>query len=160
MLNKYISILFLLLYITSLWECFKIYWITTQIGIKTWDEEIKEEDFGAVIIDLRDIKADGTNDITKFAIKLQNVFNTIANRKVKFILQDDANLEVATAFVCGIFLWGMQIKVEDTIEFVGMKIKEITYSAEGSDPVRSINVTLNDEFKESLIKALGLLLYG
>jgi hypothetical protein len=88
------------------------------------------------------------------------VFNTIANRKVKFILQDDANLEVATAFVCGIFLWGMQIKVEDTIEFVGMKIKEITYSAEGSDPVRSINVTLNDEFKESLIKALGLLLYG
>lgn len=124
----------------------------------TCNEELTEENYGSVIIDLRDIKADGTNDITKLAIKMQNVFSTVANRKLKIILQDNANMEVATGFICGLFLWGMQITVDDTLKFMNAIHPSNKYEEDSTEPVRIFS--MNDEFKESIIKTLGLLLYG
>ena len=72
--------------------------ITKQIGIKAANEELSEKQYGAIIIDLRDIKEDGSDEPTVINAKLQSIFQVVSLRRNTIILQDSDGKNVAPAF--------------------------------------------------------------
>ena len=111
-------------------------WITQQIGIKSVSEELKEDELGSIIIDLRDL-VDGKNEPSKILATVQKIFSVVSKRNNKVILQCQAGISRSPAFMAAILVYGTGITWEEAIAFVKSK-----------HPATQINQDLLDSLKE------------
>jgi hypothetical protein len=116
----------------------KLNWITDQIGIKSVKQNLKESEYGAIIIDLRNIKDDGTNDQNEVYMTLQKIFKVVTNRDAKVILQCDGGISRSPVFMAAILVMGTQMSWDDAIDFVKKKNPETQINQDLLDTVKKV----------------------
>ena len=123
-------------------------WITNNLGIKKASDELEAENFGSVIVDMRDInekinllmkdieliKADPEqmklyNDHPEEAFTISRdevvywmskVINVLAQRKLKVILQDE-DTSLTIPFAAASLVYAINISYDEALSFIGNK---------------------------------------
>ena len=116
-------------------------WVTKTLGVKSANSKLKKDEFGTIVVDLRDIN-DGTNDATTIALVFNRVFSAAAlgkNTGTKVILQCEAGISRSCAFIAAIFVRANDMEWDDAIDFVKKKV-----------PQCQINLDLIDSIKEAM----------
>jgi len=116
-------------------------WITRTLGVKSSRSKLRKEEFGLIIVDLRDV-VDGPNDpmdIIKTFNKVLTVAAVGRKSNVKVVLQCEAGISRSCAFVAAIFVHANDMEWDDAIDFVKKKVPEC-----------QMNLELIDSIKEAL----------
>lgn len=118
-----------------------VWWITKLIGTKAVDEELKEEEYGSIIVDVRDI-VDGNNDI----VLLRNTIRVLmglctycSQVNKKLIIQCQAGISRSNALAAVLIALQVNIELDDALEFVKKKC-----------PRTNINQDLLDQIKKGI----------
>lgn len=112
-----------------------VYWITRSLGIKAVNEELKENEYGAVIVDVRDIK-DGVNAPEKLSEVLQRVASTASNPRIRTVIQCQAGISRSPILAAALLSLTIKMSWEDAKWFVKHKCKRM-----------QVNQDLHDQLK-------------
>jgi hypothetical protein len=112
-----------------------VYWITKTLGVKGASDELSPEDYGSIIVDLRDI-TDGKNEDSRvIADTVIKVFKILAfNYRV--ILQCQAGISRSPAFAALLFVYGNRMYWDNALDLVKKNC-----------PIMQINQDLLDQMK-------------
>jgi protein-tyrosine phosphatase len=116
-------------------------WITTQLGVKPVDGELKESEYGSVIVDLRNVpdmsfldktEAEKKEALVKYVPMvletIQKIFKIVSQRDIKVILQCQGGISRSPSFVVGILVYGTLMEWDDAQEFVKKKCPEAQFN--------------------------------
>lgn len=116
-----------------------VYWITDRIAVKAASDELSEKEYGAVIIDCRDLN-DGPNPTGKLVAKM-HVADLIYRLEDKLIFQCQAGMSRSVAMAL-LLIWLNYILPGDDIDELYQKIKQ-------KAPTAQINMDLLDSVKQA-----------
>lgn len=115
-------------------------WVTKYLGIKDAKSRLSTDEYGSIILDLRDM-ADGSNPPELLARIFGKVFATVASAKklgTRVILQCEGGISRSPAMVAAIFVYANDMEWEDALDLVKKKV-----------PEAQISLELLDSFKEA-----------
>lgn len=115
-----------------------MYWITKHVGTMAVGEDLREDEYGCVIIDIRDL-VDGKNDDQKLAEVIGRVVASAANFRVRTIVQCQAGISRSNAVVAAMLALTVKLYFDDAIDFVKKKC-----------PRANINIDLYRQMKEAI----------
>jgi len=118
-----------------------VYWITKLIGTRAVGEELKDEEYGSIIVDVRNL-VDGKNDIVPLmnAVKLLMGLCTYCSQtNRKLIIQCQAGISRSNALAAVLIALQVNIELDEALEFVKKKC-----------PRTNINQDLLDQIKKGI----------
>ena len=101
-------------------------WITKKLGVMSASSKLKKDEFGTIIVDLRDI-VDGSNSIEDVIMAYNKVLSAAgisSNLKCKVVLQCEAGISRSCAFVVALLYRASDMEWEDAIDFVKKKVPQ------------------------------------
>ena len=113
-------------------------WVTKYLGIKDADSELSLDEYGSVIVDLRDV-ADGENDQRTMMLAFNRVLSIVAQMKklnTRAILQCEGGLSRSPLFAAAIFVFANDLEWEDALDFIKKKIPEAQISQDLLDSMK------------------------
>ena len=123
-------------------------WITKLMGVKDAASELKEDELGSIIVDLRDVK-DGSNEPGLITVAFNSVFATVASAKrlnTRVILQCQAGISRSPAFAVAIFVYANDVEWEDAIEIVKRKVPQMQIN---QDLLMSLKIAFGEIMPEA-----------
>ena len=113
-----------------------VYWITRLLGIKPAGEDLSPDDYGSVIIDVRDIK-DGENELVKLINTLKKITAHLALERGRVILQCQAGMSRSPVLAIATLFLQYGLEWKDAEDLVKKKC-----------PITQINKDLYDQVKK------------
>lgn len=116
-----------------------VYWITDRIGVKAASDELSDKEYGAVIIDCRDLN-DGANPVEKLVAKMHGA-DLVYGLGDRLIFQCQAGMSRSVAMAL-MLVWVNDFYPGKTIDELYQKIKKKV-------PTAQINMDLLDSVKQA-----------
>jgi protein-tyrosine phosphatase len=118
-----------------------VYWVTKGLGIKAANEELTPDEYGSIIIDVRDITdgkqmKDGQENFNALAEKLYAIKGILATRQ-RTIIQCQAGVSRSPSIVAAMLVYATSMDWEDVLDIVKKKC-----------PRTQINQDLLDQLKK------------
>uniref|UniRef100_A0A6M3XDJ5 Putative dual specificity phosphatase catalytic domain n=1 Tax=viral metagenome TaxID=1070528 RepID=A0A6M3XDJ5_9ZZZZ len=117
-----------------------VFWINRILGIKAVDEGLTEEEYGSIILDLRNL-VDGKNEITPLVNTIKNAiaFYTICReRNLRLILQCQAGISRAPAIAATILGLQCDYEWDEALELIKKKCPRVNINQDLLEQLRSI----------------------
>ena len=117
-----------------------VYWITKFLGTKAVNEELKPEEYGSIIYDVRHLK-DGENEL----VPLRNTIQTVAGLctycskfGMKLIIQCDAGISRSNMLAVVMLVAQVDMELQDAIDFVKKKCPRMQINQDMLDQLKLI----------------------